>query len=130
MKSKKSVEIISNPVLIYLKGIIVAVVFVLFLFLIMALLITYTNISEALIPLFAAITMVVSALISGMYVGAKIKKKGWLIGVLEGCIYVVFLILISWVFMEDFNMNSSVLYKGVIGIASGGLGGIIGVNLK
>lgn len=96
----------------------------------MALLITYTNISEALIPMFASITMVVSASISGMYVGAKIKKKGWLIGALEGCIYVILLILISWIFMKDFNMDRYVLYKAVIGVASGGVGGIIGVNLK
>ena len=131
MKSNKSVEAVgSNTIWIYVKGIIAAYIFVLFIFLIMALVITYTSIPEALIPMFASITMIVSASISGMYVGVKMKKKGWLNGAMEGLLYVFILIVMSWAFMKDFSMDRYALLKSLIGIVSGGIGGMIGVNLK
>ena len=131
MKSNKNINLSSsNLVWVFFKGIIAAYIFVLFIFLIMALIITYTNISETLIPMLASITMIVSASISGMYVGTKTKKKGWLNGAIEGLFYVILLIFMSWIFMKDFSMDRYVLFKSIIGVASGGLGGIIGVNLK
>jgi len=131
LKSNKNINLSSsNLVWVFFKGIIAAYIFVLFIFLIMALIITYTNISETLIPMLASITMIVSASISGMYVGTKTKKKGWLNGAIEGLFYVILLIFMSWIFMKDFSMDRYVLFKSIIGVASGGLGGIIGVNLK
>lgn len=115
---------------IYVKGIIAAYIFVLFVFLIMALLITYTDIPEALIPMVSSITLIVSVSIGGMYVGTKTKKKGWLNGGLEGVVYILLLIVVSWAFIDDFSFDRYVVYKGIIGVVSGGVGGIIGVNLK
>jgi len=130
-KSMKSMDINStNPIWIFVKGIISAYIFVLFIFLIMALLITYTNIPEALIPMLSSITLIISISISGMYVGSKLRRKGWFNGGIEGIVYIVLLIAVSWAFMDDFSLDRYVLYKSVVGVLSGGIGGMIGVNLK
>ncbi|WZL71538.1 TIGR04086 family membrane protein [Clostridiaceae bacterium 35-E11] len=131
MKSTKNIEFKNiNPIWTYGKGIFSACVFTLFIFVVMALVITYTNISETIIPMTAAIVMVISSAISGMYVGNKFKRKGWLHGIFVGLVYVVLLIFMSWIFINDFAIGRYALYKGVTGVIASGIGGIIGVNLK
>lgn len=131
MKSNKNIEYKNiNPIWTYGKGILAACVFALFVFVIMALIITYTSISETIIPMIASIVMVISSAISGMYVGNKFKRRGWLHGIFVGLIYAVLLIFMSWIFINDFTIGRYALYKGVTGSLASGIGGIIGVNLK
>ncbi len=132
MNKKKSIDVTNSnfSIWIYFKGIIAAYIFVLFIFLIMALLLTYTSIPEAMIPMFSSITLIAGVSISGMYVGAKLKRKGWLNGGIEGVIYIAILIVVSWAFMADFSFDRYLVYKGIMSVISGGIGGIIGVNIK
>ncbi|QZY57054.1 TIGR04086 family membrane protein [Crassaminicella profunda] len=130
MKSNKNIEKSGSIIWVYVKAILAACIFALLIFIIMALLITYTNISETIIPMMASIVMVISTLISGMVVGAKTKRKGWLHGALVGVVYVLLIIFMNWVFVKDFSIGSPALLKSLIGIIAGGIGGMIGVNLK
>lgn len=115
---------------IYGKGILAAFIFALLILVVLTLLITYTNISESIIPMTTSIVMLISTLISGMYTGSKLKKKGWLHGVIVGIIYMTIIIIMSWGLISDFKFEMYILYKSLIGIIVAGIGGIIGVNLK
>jgi len=115
---------------IYVKGIIVACVVALLLFVILALLITYTNISESIIPAGILAILSIGALISGVYVGTNLKIKGWLNGILMGFIFIGFIFLVGCILNKEIVFELSFLYKLLIGIAAGGIGGMIGVNLK
>ncbi len=130
VKYNKNLGNYNSLIGIYGKGIIIAYVFALIVFLTMALLITYTDISESIIPPLVSIVMMLSGIISGIYVGMKLKRKGWLHGTLAGLIYVILLIIIGWFFIEDFSIHRYVIYKSILGILAGGIGGMIGVNLK
>ncbi|MFZ5966041.1 MAG: TIGR04086 family membrane protein [Bacillota bacterium] len=131
MRQNKNIEMtVSNPIWIYLKGVVSAYIFSLIVFIIMALLITYTSMSETIIPLMTTIVMIISVSVSGMYSGMKIKRKGWLNGGIAGLIYIIWMIFMSWVFIEGFSFDKYALFKILIGAAGGGIGGMIGVNLK
>lgn len=131
MKFNKNIEVGSGSVVwIYVKAILSACIFALLIFIIMALLITYTNISESIIPMVALIVMIISSLISGMVTGSKMKKKGLVNGALVGLCYMILIIFMSWVLIQDFTIGKTVLIKSIIGIVAGGVGGMIGVNLK
>ncbi|QEK12067.1 TIGR04086 family membrane protein [Crassaminicella thermophila] len=131
MKSNRNIEFNNEGIIwIYLKAILVACIFVILVFVFMALVITYTNVSESIIPMASSIVMIISCLICGLYTGVKQKRKGWLKGSLAGFIYAFLIIIMSWVFIKDFTIGTNVLLKSLIGIVAGGIGGMIGVNLK
>ncbi len=131
MKSSKTVETgWMNPIGVYLKGIIAAYLFSILIFLIMALMITYTNISESILPIFTSAVLIISVIISGTYTGIKLKRKGWLNGAVTGLIYIVLLFMMSWVFVEGFSLDLWTVYRTIIALIAGGIGGMIGVNMK
>ncbi|WP_165000346.1 TIGR04086 family membrane protein [Anaerophilus nitritogenes] len=119
-----------NRIATYVKSIMVACIFSLFVFVIIALLITYTDISESIIPILASIVMILSAFTSGMYAGVKIKRKGLFNGLLVGVFYMIVITCMSFLLIKDFKFEMYAFYKMMIGIVAGGIGGMIGVNLK
>jgi len=60
----------------------------------------------------------------------KRKSKGWLNGAIVGFIYMLILYLVSSIVYREFAINSYVLILLGIGILSGSIGGILGINLK
>lgn len=131
LQSNKKADIRKNSTLtVYMKGILSACIFSIFVFILMALLITYTSISEAIIPIVTSIVMVISVAMGGMYTGFKLKRKGWLHGAMAGLSFVLLITAMGWVFLDDFSVGRLMLYKMLTGLAAGGIGGMIGVNLK
>ena len=61
---------------------------------------------------------------------SHIKKNGIINGVLVGLIYIMFLYLLSSVISKNFAVNSYAIIMIITSIIIGGLGGIIGVNIK
>ncbi|PAB60895.1 TIGR04086 family membrane protein [Anaeromicrobium sediminis] len=114
----------------YVKGIFMACMLMLIMFVLLALLITYTSVSESIIPIAATISLLITAMINGMYVAGKRKKKGWLNGIIAGIIYMLVILFLSWVFMKEFKLSISILYKSIMALASSSIGGMIGVNLN
>ncbi|SHI51361.1 putative membrane protein, TIGR04086 family [Geosporobacter subterraneus DSM 17957] len=131
MKSNKAAETgWTNQIWVYFKGIIAAYLFSLVIFLVMALMITYTNISESILPIFTSVILILSITISGIYTGTKLKRKGWLNGALTGLVYILLLFMMSWIFVDGFSIDRWTLYRTIIAVISGGIGGMIGVNMK
>ncbi|MDF2546572.1 TIGR04086 family membrane protein [Anaerosolibacter sp.] len=131
MQSNKKVDMgKDNIIVVYMKGILSASVFSIFAFILMALMITYTSISEGVIPIVTSVVMVISVAMSGMYTGLKLRRKGWLNGAVAGLLYAMLMMVMGWIFLDEFAVGMLVLYKSLTGIAAGGIGGMIGVNLK
>lgn len=131
MQSNKKVDIgKDNVIVVYMKGIFSACVFSVFAFILMALMITYTSISEGIIPIVTSTVMVISVAMSGMYTGLKLRRKGWLNGAVAGLLYAMLIMVMGWVFLDEFAVGMLLLYKVLTGIVAGGVGGMIGVNLK
>ncbi|MDK2918441.1 MAG: hypothetical protein PWQ37_1174 [Candidatus Petromonas sp.] len=127
-KNASSQEKISR--FIYFKSIAISALFALVVFLIMTIIVTFTSVSESIIPLVSSVVMILSIAFSGMLTAIKMKKNGLLQGTLTGAIYVTLIILLGWIFIDKFLMDKFVILKGIIGIVAGGIGGMLGVNMK
>lgn len=117
----------SNMIKIF-KGIMFSFLITLVSVLFFSIILTYTNISEKVIPIVIIILTFISILIGTMIGIRKISKNGMLNGAIIGGSYVILLYLISSILNTGFALNIYTIVMIIAGIISGIIGGIIGVN--
>lgn len=111
-----------------IKGSIFSIITSAILLLIFAVLLCYTSLSEnTMLPVILVVTGV-SILIGSMISTRKIRKNGILNGGIVGIIYIIVLYLISSLFLAGFYLTFKSFIMLIIGIITGMVGGIIGVN--
>lgn len=112
-----------------LKGVFRAYLFTLFLFLILAVLIYFTKVSESIIPKAVVIISAVSIFLSGIDVTRNIDSMGWLHGGLIGFLYIAILLILSSLIMPSFYFKWDIAIDLLLGFLTGVLAGILGVNI-
>lgn len=122
------IENTNNSAIRILKGLIISFIVTLVSILIFSIILTYSNISEKIIPIVIIILTFISILIGTIIGVRKISKNGMLNGAIIGGIYVVLLYLISSLLNTGFAFNTYTILMIIAGIVSGIIGGIIGVN--
>ena len=111
-----------------LKGILISFLVTLVGIFLFAILLTYSNVSENIIPIVLIVLTFISIFIGSVISVRKINKNGLLNGAMIGGIYVILLYLISSILNTGFAMNVYTILMIVIGMIAGMIGGIIGVN--
>lgn len=119
-----------NNIFKILKGIILSVLITLLGLLILAIVITYTNVSESIIPIAVTIITAISILIGSFFSTINIQKNGLLNGFAVGFTYIVTIYVISSITSTGFTLTNTSFIMIISAILAGMLGGIIGVNLK
>jgi len=99
-------------------------------FLAYAMLITYTQMSERNLPTVVAITTVLSVLVAGFDAAKGAPSRGWMWGMIAGAIYVAVLAIIMVVILPGFFVDGRTVTVIVLSVAGGGLGGILGINIR
>ena len=122
------IENTNNSAIRILKGLIISFLVTLVSIFIFSIILTYSNISEKIIPIVIIILTFISILIGTIIGVRKISKNGMLNGAIIGGIYVVLLYLISSLLNTGFAFNTYTILMIIAGIVSGIIGGIIGVN--
>lgn len=122
------IENTNNSAIRILKGLIISFLVTLVSIFIFSIILTYSNISEKIIPIVIIILTFISILIGTIIGVRKISKNGMLNGAIIGGIYVVLLYLISSLLNTGFAFNTYTILMIIAGIVSGIVGGIIGVN--
>ncbi len=111
-----------------IKGIIIGLLFSI-IFLVMAVTIFYfTPLSENYIPLCVFAISVVGIIISSFHTGKSIGTHGWLNGGLVGLGYVLVLVCLGEIVLEEVLLDYNIFSKMFIGFVIGLLGGVWGVN--
>ena len=100
------------------------------IFLAYAMLITYTQMSERNLPVVVAVTTLLSVMIAGFDAAKGAPQRGWLWGMGAGFIYVAVLAVIMVVMIPGFLVDGRTVTVVVLSIAGGGLGGILGINIR
>lgn len=113
-----------------LKGVLIAYLITLVIFLIFAVVITYTQFPESAIPTVVVVTTILSVIIAGTRVARKAKNRGWLNGAVAGMVYMIILYIISSLALTGFQFDRYVVYMFIMGLLAGAFGGIVGINLK
>lgn len=111
-------------------GVLVAYAITVIVFIVYAMLITYTTMSEQNIPLVVTATTLISVVVAGFDSARGADQKGWLWGIGAGLIYAVILVLLMTWINKGFPANTRTITLIVLSLAGGGLGGVLGINFK
>jgi len=95
-----------------------------------AMLITYSTLTGENIPLIVTLTCLVSVIVSGFDAAKGAPSRGWLWGIIAGAIYAVILVSIGIWVNRGFVVDTRTLTLIILSVAGGGLGGVLGINLK
>lgn len=112
------------------KSIIASYIITIPIFLVFALILTYTNFPDKFIMPVVVMTTIISILAAGIFVTRAANNKGWLNGGAAGFLYMLSLYLISSVVINNFAINKYVVTMTIIGMLTGAIGGILGINMK
>jgi putative membrane protein (TIGR04086 family) len=113
-----------------LKGILAAYVITIPAFMLFALILANVDFPQKLITPSVVVTTVISVLAAGSVSTKGLKNRGWINGSIVGFIYMLVLYLFSSLIYRNFAIDRYVITMAVIGILTGAIGGIIGINLK
>ncbi len=111
------------------KGIVASYIITIPLFIFFALVLTYTNFPEKYVESAVLAVTVLSVLAAGFTTTRSIGSKGWLNGGIVGLIYMIILYILNCLIYQDFSINRRVLTMLLIGVLSGSVGGIVGINV-
>ncbi len=125
-KKEKGMKIDSAAAV--LKGVGAAFLITLVVFVVYALLLTYTDVSEGYISVVAIVSTAVSCCVGGFLAAKKGGKSGLIYGVLVGVVYGILLIAVNILAGAEGGSILSKVTMMVCAMASGGVGGIVGVN--
>ncbi len=100
-----------------------------FFLLILALLLTFTNMGESLIAPLVTLVNLLGIFFAGFWSVRRITSGGWLVGGITGVISPLILRLIGTIAYENGYWNSHLLWAVLLGFVAGALGGITGINL-
>ncbi len=113
-----------------LKGEIIAFGINILALIILSLIMTYSTISDSAIPTLVVALNTIAVLIGSSVATIKLQKRGIVNGIIIGSLYILLYLLISVIFSGNINFSSKTILLIILGIISGGIGGIIGVNLN
>ncbi len=99
-------------------------------FIIYAILLTYSNVSDKGMDVVVIITTIVSVMIAGYDCTKNSKSKGLLWGVLAGLLYSVILLIVSSLIDGEITFDGETIITILVAMASGGIGGVFGINKK
>lgn len=113
-----------------IKGLVVAYLVSIPAFLLFALILTNTDFPEKYKSIAVIITTIVSIFAAGMTATRGSRSRGWLNGGVVGFIYMLVLYLLSSIIYRNFSIDRYVVTMAIIGILTGAVGGITGINIK
>ncbi len=113
-----------------IKGIFVSYLITLPAFIIFSFVLTYTDFPEKYISTTVIIVTIMSVLVAGSTATRNVRNRGWLNGSAVGVIYMLVLYLFSSLTFKNFAVDKHVVIMIFIGVLTGSVGGIIGINFK
>jgi putative membrane protein (TIGR04086 family) len=119
-----------SNLIVIIRAIIFSYIVTIPIFIIFALILAYTNFPEKLIVPVVVVTTIISVLTAAFSVTRKAETRGWLNGGIVGFIYMFILYILSSIVYDNFTINKYVLTMVLIGVLTGAIGGMLGINSK
>lgn len=117
-----------NIWLCLLRGLAAAFAITCIIFIGFGILLTYTDLSEEVLPTVSLGCTALSAAAAGFDWGSCMGQKGLLWGLLAGLAYTLLLILITGLAGNGLQLELSGIMTLIVAMAGGSIGGILGVN--
>ena len=113
-----------------LKGTAIAYILTIILIFTFSVLLEKTNIKEQYINTVIIVISSISILVGASASTIKLKKQGFINGLIISIIYMLGLYVISSILSGNFSINLNTIFMVLFGTILGIFGGIIGVNIK
>jgi putative membrane protein (TIGR04086 family) len=110
-------------------GLLVSYIITLAFFIVYALILTYTPLSELTLPTLTMLITIIGIVLAGAIAARHTRSKGWLNGGLGGLLYVLIMLFLGTYFLKEVGLTSDIALKLLWGIILGAIGGMIGINL-
>lgn len=118
----------NSPLFTLIKGVVISYCITMVVFIIFALLLTYTDFPENIVPTAALITTAVSCIICGFVAAAKAKSRGLLWGIAAGGCYMLIMFTIGFSTIPAYELNQKMIISLCLALGGGAVGGVFGVN--
>lgn len=92
-------------------------------------LLAYTNINDNMMGTLIFVGAAISVFIGSILLNRKIKKRGYLYGLIFGLIFFILIYTFSSLAASSLFFNTTVLVYAITSTLMGAIGGIIGVNI-
>lgn len=112
------------------RGIAISFIITIILFYILGIILSCTSMPEKIINPGIIIITGVSILIATSVVTIKVQDKGMMRGGTIGAAYFVLIYLVSSLLLKNFDINVYSAIMFVVSFLCGGIGGVVGINLK
>lgn len=119
-----------SNVVALLKGVVWSYTWTALVFIVAALLFTYTSFDLKHIPMITMMTTLTSVFIAGFITARSAGSKGWIWGILAGGAYALVLCLLKVMTKDPLIFNRQLWSLWAMALGGGALGGILGVNSK
>jgi len=100
------------------------------IFILCAVLLTYTNLEENIVSIVSAVCTFLSAFLSGYIISSDADKGGIFWGMLGGLSYAAILMAVLFLAGKNSAVTAGKIFCLVLSLFGGALGGIFGINSK
>ena len=111
-------------------GVILSYIFLVTVFVVMALVYTYTPMPDSYLKPAVTIVGIMSIFLSGFISSGKAMSKGWLHGSLSGLLHALVRIIAGMMTFGKYVPSASIVQTLAVTVAIAALGGIAGVNVS
>lgn len=118
----------NTPLTALIKGVLISYAITMAVFIIYALLITYTNLTEEYVAPLALIVTAISCIASGFVTAKAAKSRGLIWGIAAGGLYMAIMFSLGYATMPTYELNQKFVISLCLALLGGGIGGIFGVN--
>lgn len=112
-----------------IKGVIRGFLITLLLLFFYAIFVTYNDISPNISSILLTVISMISIGFGAIYSTKKIRKKGWIVGILVAVFYMILIYLLSIVVGQPAALSIKSIYKLIFALIIGMLSGILGINI-
>ncbi|MBQ2897411.1 MAG: TIGR04086 family membrane protein [Clostridia bacterium] len=112
------------------KGVLISIFVNIALLILLAVIITYSNLEIDYAPLIGKSIFYLGAFLSGFFSSLGIKNNGWILGLLSGIVYSLTILLFGALASENFSFKLSLITTPALAIILGVIGGIAGINVR
>ena len=118
-----------NKFIFIAEGVLRGIILTTILFLVLASIMTFTEVNNSFTSVFYLLTTLVSITYGAVYSAKKIQRKGWLVGLAMAIMYMIILYAVSIASNNSTGMDSSRIIRTILALVVGTLSGMLGINL-
>ncbi|AND84162.1 TIGR04086 family membrane protein [Clostridium tyrobutyricum] len=111
------------------EGVLRSFIITVLMLLMFAVVMTFVEVNEFVNSIFYVVTTILSIMYGAIYASRKIKRKGWLVGIIVAILYIIILYIVSIISGNSSVIGSEGIKRLILALLVGGMSGIIGVNL-